>query len=276
MGEHLGYRTVELRSFRGESVGAVLLQLVGHIPACDEHAAAPQGASGFGDGPAQKAVVGLGKSREPHPHHRHGIKIDSLFQEMERHEGAVVDVGHGRRGAGRGDASAVQARGHVLGEGKVGAGRHALVRLPEGGQRASFLRRVGDEEPVTVQRRVRRGDDDKVGSVGGHASGDLAVGGDGVGDGRLLAVPDGGHDERRMGNGVGSEQGHGITFLLEERVGSECRRGRGRGHSRGSSRDSGFAFMMTHRIRIPHRTAKASRDCIRRLPTNRQQSGARR
>ena len=55
--------------------------------------------------------------------------------------------------------------------------------------------------------------------MGGHASGDLAVGGDGVGDGRLLAAPDGGHDERRMGNGVGSEQGHGITFLLEERGG---------------------------------------------------------
>ncbi len=138
---------------------------------------------------------------------------------MERHEGGMVDVGHGRGGAGRGDAPAVQARGHVLSEGKVGAGRHALVRLPEGGQRVSFLRRVGDEEPVTVQRRVRRGDDDKVGSVGGHASGDLAVGGDGVGDGRLLAAPDGGHDERRMGNGVGSEQGHGITFLLEERGG---------------------------------------------------------
>lgn len=161
-------------------------------------------------------------------------------------------------------------------KGRSVRGRHALVRLPEGGQRASFLRRVGDEEPVTVQRRVRRGDDDKVGSVGGHASGDLAVGGDGVGDGRLLAVPDGGHDERRMGNGVGSEQGHGITFLLEERVGSECRRGRGAGIRADPSRDSGFAFMMTHRIRIPHRTAKASRDCIRRLPTNRQQSGARR
>ena len=58
-----------------------------------------------------------------------------------------------------------------------------------------------------------RGDDDKVGSVGGHASGDLAVGGDGIGDGRLLAAPDGGHDERRMGHGVGGEQGHGVTFL---------------------------------------------------------------
>ena len=213
MGEKLGHDTIELGSFRGEPVGAVLLQLVGHVPACDKHAAAVQGAGGLGNGPAQEAVIGLGKPREPHAHHGHRAQVDGLFQEMERHEGGVVDVGHGRRGTGRGNAPAVQARGHVLGEGKVGAGRHALARLPEGGHRASFLRRVGDEEPVAVERRVGRGDDDKVGSVGGHASGDLAVGGDGIGDGRLLAAPDGGHDERRMGHGVGGEQGHGVTFL---------------------------------------------------------------
>ncbi len=236
MGKKLGHDAVELGSFRGEPVGAVLLQLVGHVPACDKHAAAVQGAGGLGNGSAQEAVVGLGKPREPHAHHGHRAQVDGLFQEMERHEGGVVDVGHGRRGTGRGNAPAVQARGHVLGEGKVGAGRHALVRLPEGGQRASFLRRVGDEEPVAVERRVGRGDDDKVGSVGGHASGDLAVGGDGIGDGRLLAAPDGGHDERRMGHGVGGEQGHGVTFLFRESAWrAECRCG----CLRESSRDNG-------------------------------------
>lgn len=185
-------------------------------------------------------------------------------------------VGHGRRAPAEGMFGGAGARPRP----RRREGRCGVVTRSSGCPKAAasqFPPGVSAmKNPSRYSRRVRRGDDDKVG-VGGRPR---------VGRPRGRrrwcrrwpppGRADGGHDERRMGNGVGSEQGHGITFLLEERVGSECRRGRGRGHSRGSSRDSGFAFMMTHRIRIPHRTAKASRDCIRRLPTNRQQSGARR
>ena len=65
--------------------------------------------------------------------------------------------------------------------------------------------------------------------MGGHAAHDLAVGGDGVGDGRLLAATDGGHDERRMGHGIGGEQGHGVSFLF--RAGWRTRAGEQRANA---------------------------------------------
>ena len=50
----------------------------------------------------------------------------------------------------------------------------------------------------------------------GNAPGDLLAGSGSVGNGRLLAGAYDRHDERRVGNGIGGEKAHGITFLFRE------------------------------------------------------------
>ena len=129
------------------------------------------------------------------------LPAGELFGRVGRQgeDGALRDDGlHARPGKGHNRVvSGMRRPGRFLEE-TVDLGSVAVVRMGLSGLSEADHRFLG-----------RGGDDDKVGSVGGHASGDLAVGGDGIGDGRLLAAPDGGHDDVvRMGLSGLSEADH--------------------------------------------------------------------
>ncbi len=147
--------------------------------------------------------------REPHTQHRHLFQVHRLGEEVQRHEGAVVDLGLGGGRSCHGDGPPGQAVGHGLGELGVAAGGHGDMRLPELGHRAGFLLGVGDEEAVAVERRMGGDDDDDVRIVGRCAPRDLLVGDNGVGNLRFLAVSHGRNNQRRVGNSISGKKAHG-------------------------------------------------------------------
>ena len=219
--ERFRCKAVELRPFGCETVGAVLFQLVGEVPARDDDDAAPELFSRCGNALPQP-VMHQRRQAGKADAHKPVLPCAGFIQEAERYHGGVVELLPTLPECPRRDLPLSAELRQRLDELRVVLCVHANLRGPEPAEIPLRFPAGRNMEIIRIHHAVRAGQDNRLRLKKRRLPHNGAVGRNGFPDFSLFPVPDFRQNNGRMRHGKSCQNRHHIASVWLFRVASSA------------------------------------------------------